>query len=71
VTDEDAFSTLKDRGIGVVVMDLPRDTEAHYRLKNTDEVKKFLKKLMLLASFSKRSLTKSSSSPSPILPHQG
>jgi trehalose-phosphatase len=50
VTDEDAFRTLKDRGIGVVVMDPPRDTEAHYRLKDTDEVQAFLKKLMVLSS---------------------
>lgn len=45
VTDEDAFRALKHRGIGVVVMDPPRETEAHYRLKNTDEVEAFLKKL--------------------------
>ena len=48
VTDEDAFSTLKDRGIGVVVMDPPRDTEARYRLKDPDEAERFLKKLILL-----------------------
>jgi len=46
ITDEDAFRTLKDRGIGVVVMDPPRNTEARYRLKNTDEVERFLKKLI-------------------------
>jgi trehalose-phosphatase len=46
VTDEDAFKALKDRGIGVVVMDPPRETEAHYRLKDTHEVEEFLKKLM-------------------------
>lgn len=45
VTDEDAFRTIKDKGVGVVVMDPPRETEAHYRLKNTGEVEKFLKKL--------------------------
>jgi trehalose-phosphatase len=45
VTDEDAFRALKDRGIGVVVMDPPRETEAHYRLKDTHEVEEFLKKL--------------------------
>jgi trehalose 6-phosphate phosphatase len=46
VTDEDAFRTLKSRGIGVVVMDPPRETEAHYRLKDTDEVEEFLKRLI-------------------------
>jgi len=46
VTDEDAFASLKDRGIGVVVMDPPRDTEAQYRLKDTSEVKQFLQKLL-------------------------
>ena len=45
VTDEDAFRSLKHTGIGVVVMDPPRNTEAQYRLKNTDEVEEFLKKL--------------------------
>jgi len=48
VTDEDAFRTLKDRGIGVVVMDPPRNTEAQYRLKDPDEVEQFLKKLTTL-----------------------
>ena len=49
VTDEDAFRTLRDRGVGVVVMDPPRETEAHYRLKDTHEVEEFLKKLMELS----------------------
>jgi trehalose-phosphatase len=48
VTDEDAFRALKDRGIGVVVMDPTRETDAHYRLKDTHEVEEFLKKLMAL-----------------------
>lgn len=46
VTDEDAFRSLKRRGLGVVVMDTPRDTEAQYRLKNPDETEWFLKKLI-------------------------
>jgi trehalose 6-phosphate phosphatase len=50
VTDEDAFRSLKHRGIGVVVMDPPRSTEAQYRLKDTDEVEQFLKKLHHLKS---------------------
>jgi trehalose 6-phosphate phosphatase len=50
VTDEDAFRSLKGKGIGVVVMDPPRDTDARYRLKDTDEVERFLKKLSRLTS---------------------
>ena len=46
VTDEDAFRVLKNRGIGIVVMDGPRPTEARYRLKNPDRVERFLKKII-------------------------
>ncbi len=46
VTDEDAFKTLKGRGIGVVVMDPPRHTEGQYQLKDISEVKQFLQKLL-------------------------
>ncbi len=46
VTDEDAFKTLKDRGIGVAVMDPPRETEASCRLKDPEEVRFFLNKLI-------------------------
>jgi trehalose-phosphatase len=42
VTDEDAFKALPDRGIGIVVQEKPRPTAAQYRLKNTDEVYRFL-----------------------------
>ena len=48
VTDEDAFKTLRQRGIGIVVMDEPRPTEAHYRLKDPDEVEEFLTRLVLM-----------------------
>ncbi len=48
VTDEDAFKTLADRGIGVVVMDPPRDTKAGFRLKDPDEVTIFLNKIIQL-----------------------
>ncbi len=46
VTDEDAFRTLKYRGIGIVVMDQYRPTEARYRLKDPDQVEQFLKKII-------------------------
>jgi trehalose 6-phosphate phosphatase len=46
VTDEDAFDTLRNRGIGVVVMDSPRKTKAGYRLKNPEEVRLFLNKII-------------------------
>jgi trehalose 6-phosphate phosphatase len=46
VTDEDGFRALKDRGIGVVVMDRSRPTEALYRLNNPSEVERFLKKII-------------------------
>ena len=46
VTDEDAFRTLTSKGIGVVVMDPPRDTSADFRLKDPDEVRIFLNKII-------------------------
>jgi alpha,alpha-trehalase len=42
VTDEDAFTALADRGIGILVAETPRPTAASYLLKNPDEVKTFL-----------------------------
>lgn len=48
VTDEDAFKTLRDRGIGIVVMDKPRPTAAQYRLNDPDEVEQFLARLVLM-----------------------
>ncbi len=48
VTDEDAFRALKGRGIGIVVWDKPYETAAAYSLKNPDEVRKFLLKLIPL-----------------------
>jgi trehalose-phosphatase len=44
-TDEDAFKVIKDRGIGIVVMEKPRPTQARYSLKNPEEVGEFLKAL--------------------------
>jgi len=43
VTDEDAFKALPDRGIGIVVQDKPSPTAAQYRLKDTEEVYRFLR----------------------------
>jgi len=48
VTDEDAFRSLKDRGIGIVVWDEPYETAASYSLRNPDEVREFLLKLIPL-----------------------
>lgn len=45
-TDEHAFDVLKNRGIGVVVMERPRDTKARYRLSNPDEVRIFLENII-------------------------
>ncbi len=45
VTDEDAFKALPDRGIGIVVQEAPRPTAAQYRLKDPDEVQRFLSEM--------------------------
>ena len=44
-TDEDAFAALGDRGLGIVVDDGDRPTQADYRLENPHEVLEFLRKL--------------------------
>jgi trehalose-phosphatase len=49
VTDEDAFRTLKERGIGIRVMDEPASSQAHYVLRDPTEVKKFLDALAAAA----------------------
>ena len=49
-TDEDAFKAIKDRGIGIVVMENPRPTQARYSLKNPEEVGEFLEALSSLQS---------------------
>ncbi len=46
VTDEDAFDALQNRGIGVVVMDSARSSKANYRLRNPEEVRLFLNKII-------------------------
>jgi alpha,alpha-trehalase len=49
VTDEDAFRTLKGRGITIMVQDSPQETAADYTLKNPQEVRQFLLQLIPLA----------------------
>jgi trehalose-phosphatase len=45
VTDEDAFRVLRDDGIGIVVMQPPRPTAAHYWLPDPAAVRAFLVEL--------------------------
>ena len=52
VTDENAFSAIKNQGITVFVGD-PKKTQANYYLKNIQEVKMLLKKINLLLASSK------------------
>jgi trehalose-phosphatase len=42
LTDEDAFRVLAQRGVGIVVLDEPRETAATYALRDPDEVGDFL-----------------------------
>ena len=42
-TDEDAFSALEKRGIGILVSEQPQASAARYSLKNSDEVECFLR----------------------------
>ena len=44
-TDEDAFWTLKSRGIGILVSEQSQVTAANYWLRNPDEVERFLQKI--------------------------
>ncbi|MFP3879826.1 MAG: trehalose-phosphatase, partial [Dehalococcoidia bacterium] len=48
-TDEDAFRAISDRGIAIVVGSEKRSTAAHYKLKDPEEVTKFLQHLATLA----------------------
>ncbi|GLT78368.1 hypothetical protein SLA2020_499060 [Shorea laevis] len=47
-SDEDAFKMLREgnRGYGILVSSVPKESSAHYSLKDTSEVKKFLKALV-------------------------
>ena len=44
-TDEDAFRSLSNRGVGIVVMENERPTAAHYFLKDPGQVEKFIRTL--------------------------
>ena len=45
VTDEDAFAVLRDRGLGVLVAESPRETHASMSLRDTNEVGEFLQRV--------------------------
>jgi trehalose-phosphatase len=45
-TDEDAFIALQNRGVTVLVADPPRSTAARYYLKNPEEVRRFLSRVL-------------------------
>lgn len=45
-TDEDAFRAVKQEGLGILVTSHKQPTAAHYRLRDTKEVKKFLEFLL-------------------------
>ena len=45
-TDEDAFSVLGDRDVGILVASRPRKTAARYSLKDPSEVGRFLECLI-------------------------
>jgi len=47
VTDEDAFKALKNKGLTIFVGE-PGASEAHYYLKNTEEVVRFIKQILEL-----------------------
>ncbi len=49
-TDEDGFHALEGIGIGVVVLEMPRATAAHYSLQNVAEVGMLLEQLTRVAS---------------------
>ena len=48
ITDEDAFLALAERGIGILVTELPRPTAARYSLQDVDEVGELLRRLAAL-----------------------
>ena len=48
ITDEDAFKTLDERGIGILVGGLEKKTHAGYSLKNVFQVRLFFEKLITL-----------------------
>ena len=49
LTDEDAFRAVRDRGIGILVAEEPRETAARYGLRDTGEVREVLERLVARA----------------------
>jgi trehalose 6-phosphate phosphatase len=49
VTDEDAFRAIAGRGIGILVVEEPRETAAEYSLRDPEEVRELLGRLAELA----------------------
>jgi len=47
ITDEDAFRALADRGIGILVAEEPRETAARYGLRNPEEARALLERLVV------------------------
>jgi trehalose-phosphatase len=45
-TDEDAFQAIKTKGLGIVVMEQNRKSEADEMLNNTEEVETWLRRLV-------------------------
>ncbi len=45
LTDEDAFHAIEQCGLGIIVIEGPRTTAAHFMLKNPGEVERFLREL--------------------------
>ncbi len=50
VTDEDAFRALHDRGMGILVSELPRPTEARWALQDVEEVRALLERITQVAT---------------------
>src|SRR5690606_1952376 len=48
LTDEDAFKAIGNAGMSIVIADEERETAADYRLDSTDDVARFIEKLMEL-----------------------
>ena len=44
-TDEDAFREVRDKGVGILVAETPRPTAATHRLRDVQEVRRFLQAL--------------------------
>ena len=47
-TDEDAFRAVEQRGTGILVSEQPRSTAANYLLKDSADVERFLREVVLL-----------------------